>query len=520
MKLLAYIKPKQILGLLILVVLTVFSLWLVINRAMLHPYNHDENQFVASAYLLGVKGLLPYRDFPYFHTPNQVLIYAPVLRYSINKLLSVRLLSALLGVGLVVLLYLSAYYLLSEKRFTTRLFLSLAAAVLLLANPLFAYTSGYAWNHDLATFFLFIAVLLHLVSAKKTKYLYWELGAGLFAALAAGTRSSYLIPAFAIIVSTFFLPQISRQDLGKRNLYLLAGGLFGLLPSIILFFLAPRKFLFGNLEYAMLNTQFRVETAFPRGMSLLGKFTFILERILSEPNNLLLCFTVLVLFFLPVWIEFWKTKKLEFETALFSFLILLNLVGSLLPTPAFYQYFYAPIPYLILASIYGIAKFQPFGTDHHLPGYFTGLFVLATFIAAMFGFQDVSKLTRVTMEDDWYPVHAHWYAEKIHNAVGNGKILTLEPLFAVEANKDIYPELAVSPFTFRISTLLTKSERDTFDIIGPDELNGIMLQNPPDAILVGNEDFDAPFTALAEKNNYSPQKISPELILWTPPQTP
>jgi hypothetical protein len=45
--------------------------------------NHDEHQFVASGVLLARQGLLPYRDFPYFHVPLLSVIYARSFRQPI-----------------------------------------------------------------------------------------------------------------------------------------------------------------------------------------------------------------------------------------------------------------------------------------------------------------------------------------------------------------------------------------------------------------------------------------------------
>src|SRR5881392_3436095 len=47
---------------------------LLMSISVAHPLDHDEHQFIASGALLARRGLLPYRDYPYFHLPNLVLI--------------------------------------------------------------------------------------------------------------------------------------------------------------------------------------------------------------------------------------------------------------------------------------------------------------------------------------------------------------------------------------------------------------------------------------------------------------
>ena len=42
--------------------------------AMCRGLSRDEHQFIAAGALLATEGLLPYRDFPYFHVPNLIEI--------------------------------------------------------------------------------------------------------------------------------------------------------------------------------------------------------------------------------------------------------------------------------------------------------------------------------------------------------------------------------------------------------------------------------------------------------------
>src|SRR5205085_8843685 len=60
---------------------------LLLSRSMHHDLDHDEHQFVASAALLARRGLLPYRDYPYFHTPGLVFVYAAIFKTCTSHLL-------------------------------------------------------------------------------------------------------------------------------------------------------------------------------------------------------------------------------------------------------------------------------------------------------------------------------------------------------------------------------------------------------------------------------------------------
>ena len=77
------------------------ALWaMVVTLLVLRSMNlgfpdHDEHQFVASATLLARHGLLPYRDYPYFHVPYLVFVDAGLFRITPYLLLAAQFFSAL-----------------------------------------------------------------------------------------------------------------------------------------------------------------------------------------------------------------------------------------------------------------------------------------------------------------------------------------------------------------------------------------------------------------------------------------
>jgi hypothetical protein len=107
--------------------------------------NHDEHQFLAPAALLSREGLQPWRDYALFHLPNLVFAYAAADRMTGNIILGAKLVcfsaSAMLVLGLVVAA-------MRVRRLVPAVALSAAAVVLLLGDPLFRYTAGKTWNHE------------------------------------------------------------------------------------------------------------------------------------------------------------------------------------------------------------------------------------------------------------------------------------------------------------------------------------------------------------------------------------
>ena len=68
---------KQIAVAVAISTLMLVVLWAI---AMGRGLNVDEHQFVASGALLAREGLLPYRDYPFFHTPDLSFVYALLFR--------------------------------------------------------------------------------------------------------------------------------------------------------------------------------------------------------------------------------------------------------------------------------------------------------------------------------------------------------------------------------------------------------------------------------------------------------
>ena len=122
---------------------------LLFVRAMARELNHDEHQFIAPPVLLLRDGLLPYRDYPFFHMPNLVFVFAAIFATTPYLLLAARCFNAFCAALLFLLVLATA-----ARRFRAmqemRWMIALSFVLLLSLNPFFRFTAGRAWNHDLA----------------------------------------------------------------------------------------------------------------------------------------------------------------------------------------------------------------------------------------------------------------------------------------------------------------------------------------------------------------------------------
>ena len=160
---------------------------LVLGLGMTRGLSHDEHQHVAAGALIAREGLLPYRDFPHFHTPYLAFAYALLFRVSDHLLIAARLLSVLCATAILGVIGSIAYHLFRDrgKRFAA---LVCAGSVLLaLTTRLFTETSGHAWNHEPSLFLALLAFAAHLAGLRSPGPR-WFVASGALLGLAIGTR--------------------------------------------------------------------------------------------------------------------------------------------------------------------------------------------------------------------------------------------------------------------------------------------------------------------------------------------
>ncbi|MEA3078860.1 MAG: hypothetical protein QOF05_268, partial [Sphingomonadales bacterium] len=205
------------------------TLWLL-AIALVRPLSVDESQYVAATALVA-EGQLPYRDFAYLQTPLQPFAFAPLQwLFAGHLLLAIRIANALLGSGIIILVYGAARRAGASER------AALAAAAMLVTCESFAWCAGVARNDVLPAALMTLGLFVIAKGGTRPGMF----GAGLALGLAASTKISYAVPA-----ATVFLAGVWTRDVGERRLFLsfAAGVAIGLLPTLVLAALAPRAFL-------------------------------------------------------------------------------------------------------------------------------------------------------------------------------------------------------------------------------------------------------------------------------------
>jgi hypothetical protein len=484
---------------------------LLFSANMQRGLSHDEHMYVAGGELVA-RGLgLPYRNFPYLQMPNLVFIYAALFGVSDYLLLSARLFSTLVSLGSLALVFLLVSDLLGGSSYFARFILAAGSVMLIVNNPIFNYTSGQAWNHDLPMLFCLGAFVLLRRGTLEGGGEKGMIVGGLLAGLAVGTRLLFLL-VLPVCIFAIAMPPLRLPGRGQLRLVMLfgAGIVLGLLPSLLMFALAPGQFVYGNFVYHQANGEFWERIGYTRAMDLAGKLGYLWEVVL-QPGNLVLALGLLTLGITVVLMKAHRVFAAWREFYLALMVAVALLVGVFVPDPSWYQYYFAPLPFLVLCIGYCAAAL------YRARVWSLALFALIVLLSFVYRppFYPVENLLS---PDRWEPVRVHHVGEEIGKYVGSERVLTFAPIYPLEGGAGIYADLAAGPFTWRSITLLSEGERAASGLMSPGELTGLLNREPPKAILVGFEpDLEMPWIEYAKGRGYREVALGDGAILWLAP---
>jgi len=496
-----------LLSILISVILILFS------RVISVGISHDEYQFVASSQVLVAQGQLPYVDYPFLHMPYQIPVNSIAVLLSNYHLFAIRGLNSFFDLTSILILFFLVTRLFKNQ---SRLFSYLAGAaavILFLFDPALLNISGRALNHALAVMISLLAFLIFQQGVQKKQPAPFLFLCGVLVGLATGVRLSYAVLAFPLFLYILFLApfHLPYQRI-KCTIAFFAGLFVALLPVGMLFFKAPMSFYFGNYIYIKLNTIYRQEVLYQYSMTLPAKVRYFFENILIHPAALAM-YIGFVLTSLYMIMKMVKRKNEENQLLLLSVLLsVVLLAASFAPTPLWPQYFFAPVPFIILSVFYGLSAIKK-STYRYLV--FIG--ITAAFLAGFPLKQTIRQTGIINEPGKWVPVQVHHFAEQVQMIAPPGKIVTLAPIYPLEAGFETYSPFIVGPFVWRTAPLLSAEGRAKYHLTSFHELETMLDAHPPSAILTGFEQdygFDAyqfgslemPFLEYAKKHDYKPYK--------------
>lgn len=126
--------------------------------------------------------------------------------------------------------------------------------------------------------------------------------------------------------------------------------------------------------------------------------------------------------------------------------------------------------------------------------------------------------------ESWTPIHLQKEAERIRAYVesrsGEGTVLTLSPLYAIESGLPIYKEFVTGPFAWRVSHLLPEEEAVNRGMPLRSRIKPFLKEKRPLAILTGkeNEQLEIPIIREAQQLRYQPMVTSTDVVIWLSPE--
>lgn len=477
---------------------------------------HNEQMYVAATYLL-TQGKHLYTDFAFVQMPYSVLSYALVSIVTGGGffLLKAKLVNWLWMILAALLLFNRT------RKSADGSLLALLILVLYFANYYLLRATIEASNYAMPLALSLLAYVLWLRGVEgRMRYSLATLLAGLALGTALGAKLYYATLIVPFAVAVFLYPRhLSLQSrIAQGFIPFASGGLVALLPVGYYMVRDWELFLFNNVGYHTINTQWRLNNNFT-DLGWLYKWETARDLV-ANPNYLILELWLTVGLLLGWAKRHFAQHKPVNKRGLPAPAIWLagttSLMASLTaftPSPIFAQYFAMPIPFLLLwmAELYGaMAQYERW--------------VLArlTVICALVGILAVlprhtSAISRlIAAKEPWSGIAAVDEARRIRSSLAAAQddlssqgeaglpyLATLSPVLALEAGIPFYPELATGAFLLRVGDMLSPAERTRYSATSPTTLAALLDANPPGAILIGEEgNEEIPLRQYAETHGY------------------
>ncbi|MEJ2697510.1 MAG: hypothetical protein P8013_12795 [Candidatus Sulfobium sp.] len=349
--------------------------------------------------------------------------------------------------------------------------------------------------------------------------------AGFLGGVAVFTRLSFafaVLPIFLVLASLVPVPASASRSVRFKKLLLpfCAGAAMSSAAAVYYFFKAPRSFIFDTLEYFFITGAQHWRPGWQAAISLKEKLLLGVTILKSPPYRaslllfLFFCILAVTIYRYPFW------RKTPFILS-FSLAAAMS-IAAFAVTPAWIQYFAAPLPFILMSVAFVVsgsitaAKREPRKKMILYLG--AGLFILSAVISTIQNKDIPEKIKFAFSKKEWIPARVYTISGNVSEITGPDKfILTLAPIFALEGGERIYPELSTGPFLFRYGRFFSDYQHRIAVSTDPRSLPALLQQEPPDAVLVGFENIflEESLIDYAERSGWQKREVQ-GFILYTP----
>ncbi len=456
----------------------------IVANSVTKDVGRDEQMYCTAGALL-TQGKMIYRDFSY---PSQ-LPYHPLLLSICYKVLDTthylfvgRLVSAVSDI-LVVLGIVVIYRSIFTPRRTEGLLFGLAAAVLYVFNPFVDYAVGYAWNHDVVILFVVTALGL-LLTTNFQSPTRWRIGLiGVLLTTATCMRVTTALVEVVFLGAILWMAMGSLRNKVRAALPFLVGALVMLAWPAWVIAQAPEAFWLNLVRIPTLYGRWLREI----GMTL-DKAALTATAILTPA-----CLILLILAVGLLWVGRLRRTNLDAQerkkAVAAALLPLVFILIAYIPPTMWLQYLAVPVPFIAIALAYPLAAIRRHGSSHDLARRVTTFAVpAAAVVTVLLGSASLSRSAFLLVPEKWEPIRVHRVSRTLMEQAKEPKrVLTLGPLYSLEAGCEVYPELSSGSIVYRIADRMTAEERRITHTVGPQTLGEMLANRPAAAVVVGVE---------------------------------
>lgn len=460
---------------------------ILFTKGVLAFVDHDEHQFIAASVLFLREGLLPFRDYTYIHTPYLSLLLLFPFSLSDALLFSGRLLS-IMSMGALILLWMRYAVSKVESNFMLKLAIMLSP-MLLISTEAFTYTSSRVWEHPPALLFFSIAFLMLLESQEKGRF-FWTIQ-GFLAAFACLIRLGYA-PMGILMFAVVLIQLRSQRD--KLLFWMLGVGL-ACIPMFLLTLISPNEVYFGlwtfhtQIDPAYL-AQSLAHQEHDQGISSLLKLSMTKDLV---PLYLFSSLILIAFLYSGIVRRRWHRKS-ALSLLFFSVSVWVSIAKGVV----FLQYLALPLLFLWIFSIMFLLQLK-----QRVSKYAGIALLLSVTSSAALNHSIYWRMHLLFQPAKWTALNVHHQSMALLNHTDKDcAVLTLSPLFVLEAKRSIYPELANGPFLWRTAGFATDHLKSMHRMIGERDFQRFIKQEQPCAVLLGHEErLEKSLLSFCKKNS-------------------
>jgi hypothetical protein len=157
-------------------------------------------------------------------------------------------------------------------------------------------------------------------------------------------------------------------------------------------------------------------------------------------------------------------------------------LGALLPDPPQLQYFFALVPFAILAMLEQLAAQPP---ERQARG--TRVLAVAAALTIAAGLPAYRGLWTARAPAQWVPVRIHRAGERLAASAAGARVITIAPIYPLEGGARIPAACAAGSFGWRVGALVAADARRRLRVATPRDVDELVAASQPAVLLTGSE---------------------------------